>query len=249
MKEKFDLNEPHEFRLKLRKSALKYKLRALERYREWFPPSDVVFELKGDGCTYKTHIDRQNRLKLDTILIQHPDTKIGDYLIFTPFSEGREWRVHIQHYTKTIQTTFEEKEKRKTRKTPKEFDHDSLKEMLVQLAQFYGMYPEVEFTHEIHRYDVIWKKVKSGSPTKVFEVQVSGNIDSALTKLKHASDLWSSDIFLIVINSKDAEKAEYLLTGSFHEIASKTTILRGEEVYEMLTFKTKYGDIEKRMKP
>ena len=242
------MNAPHEFRLKLRKSALKYRLRALERYREWFPPADVAFELRGDGCTYKTHVDRQNRLKLDNILTQHPDTRIGDYLIFSPISEGREWHVRVQHYASSVQTTLGEKEKTTTRQTPKTFGHSALQEMLVKLAESYGMYPEAEFTHEIHRYDVIWKRVKSGVPAKVFEVQVSGSIEGALTKLKHARDLWSSDVFLVVTSSKDAEKAEYLLTGSFHEIASKTTILRGREVYEMLTFKQKYGDIETRMK-
>ncbi len=243
------MKEPHEFRLQLRKSALKYKLRALERYREWFPPADVAFELRGDGVIFKAHIDRQNRLKLDEILRQHPDTKAGDYLVFSPVSEGREWHVQVQHYANTIQTTLAEKETSRTRQMPKTFDHDTLQEMIVKLAESYGMHPEAEYIHEHNRYDVIWKRVKSGSPAKVFEVQVSGSIEGALTKLKHARDLWSSDIFLVVTSTKDAEKAEYLLNGSFHEIAGNTTILRGSEVYEMLAFKQKYGDIETRMKP
>jgi hypothetical protein len=238
------MNEPKKFQLKLRKSALKYKLRALEGYRDWFPPGSLVFELKGEGRTYKTHIDRQNRLKLDDILKQHPDTKAGDYLVFTPSPDSRQWDVQVQHYTSTIGGDEEV-----SRQIPKEFNHDGLRDMLVELAEFYGMHPEAEYPHEYHRYDVIWKRIKSGSPTKVFEVQVSGSIESALTKLKHASDLWSADVFLVVTNTRDAEKVAYLLTGSFHEIASKTTILRGEEVYEMLAFKRKYGDIEDRMKP
>ena len=230
-------------------SAIKYKLRALERYREWFPPADVVFELKGDVRIYKTHIDRQNRLRLNDILKYHSDTKSGDYLIFSPISGSREWKVQIQHHTSTVQPTLTKKEKALSRKKPRTFDHNTIQEMLHKLAESYGMHSELEYVHEHHRYDVIWKRVKSGFPAKVFEVQVSGNIDSALTKLKHARDLWSSDVFLIVTKSKDAEKAEYLLSGSFHEIASKTTILRGREVYEMLAFKEKYGDVENRMKP
>ena len=242
------MKEPHEFRLQLKKSHVKYKLKSLERYREWFPPADVVFELKGQRCMYRTYVDKANRLKLDAILKIHSEISPGDFLIFKPISGGREWEVGIHHRKSAIQTTLARHKKLKPRQKPKTFDHETLQEMLVTISQYFRMYPESEFVHEHHRYDVIWKRVKSGNPVKVFEVQVSGNLDSALTKLKHARDLWNADIFLVVVSSKDAEKAEYLLSGSFHEIADKTTILKGREVYEMLIYKDKYGAIERRMR-
>lgn len=241
------MNEPHEFRLKLKKSHVKYKLKSLERYRKWFPPADVVFELQGLDSIYKTYVDKANRLKLDDILKQHPDMKPGDYLVFKPLSRGREWQVRVEHSEKPIQTTLAVEETIKPREKQKSFSHSALIDMLVEVADYFDMYPESEYSYEVHRYDVIWKRVKSGNPIKVFEVQVGGSLDSALTKLKHARDLWNSDVFLVVTSAKDAEKAEYLLSGSFHEIADKTAILKGREVYEMLVYKQRFGDIEKRM--
>ncbi|MFW9889689.1 MAG: hypothetical protein ACFFER_15985 [Candidatus Thorarchaeota archaeon] len=242
------MKKPHQFRLKLGKSHLKYKLKSLERYRDWFPPADVIFEIKGESCVYETYVDRANRLKLDQIIKQHPDIKSGDHLFFTPISGSHDWLVVVQHATTTTQATLVKREKKLSRPKPKTFDHSSLQEMLTSLSSHFGMHAQSELVHEIHRYDVIWRRITTGNPVKVFEVQVSGNLESALTKLKHARDLWNADVFLVVTSSKDAEKARHLLGGSFHEMASKTTIIMGSEVYEMLTYKDKFSEFEDRLK-
>jgi hypothetical protein len=76
------------------------------------------------------------------------------------------------------------------------------------------------------------KRVKAGNPTQVFEIHHKGVLDSALAKLKHAYDLWSAKLFLVVTEHKDKERARVLLSGSFHEIGDVTMLIQPEEIYE-----------------
>ena len=81
-------------------------------------------------------------------------------------------------------------------------------------------------------------------PTYVFEVQIGGDVYHALAKLKHAFDLWNSHIFLISSKS-DADKAENLLSGTFHEIGNRIKIVDLKEVEELYKRKISYFDFEK----
>jgi len=221
------LSEPHEFRLKLMKSHIKYQLKSLERYRDWFPRADVVFELRGENKVYNTYVDKTNRLKLSEILQTHPDIKPGDTLVFTPLSGGRDWQVIAETSSATTQTKLVSEKKTRSRKKPTSLDHSRLQEIIVDLSEHFGMYAQAEFRFEHFIYDVIWLRVPSGNPVKVFEVQVGGNLDSALTKLKHARNSWNADLFLVTNRTKDADKAAYLLGGSFHEISEKNNNSHG----------------------
>lgn len=242
------MSEPHNFRLMLRKSHIKFKLKSLERYREWFPRADIEFELRGDGKTYKTYVDRANRLRLNDILKDHPDAKPGDHLVFTKEPGSREWSISLEKFDSTTQTKLIDVKRKKPKKKTRTFDHSSLQKMLVSLSEYYDMQAREEFRFEQFIFDVIWTRVPTGNPVKVFEVQVGGSLEGALTKLKHARDSWNADLFLIVISSKDADKAEYLLGGSFHEMRQKTVILRGSDIYEMLMYKERFGEIEQRLR-
>jgi hypothetical protein len=52
-------------------------------------------------------------------------------------------------------------------------------------------------SQKMGKLDVAWRRVEKGSPTYVFEVQIGGDLYHAIGKLKHAHDLWNSNIFLV----------------------------------------------------
>lgn len=95
--------------------------------------------------------------------------------------------------------------------------HDQIKDKLIQLGRLQGFIAEGEYDIDGGKLDVVWRRVEKGSPTYVFEVQIGGDLYHAIGKLKHAHDLWNSNIFLITTKN-DVTKAQELLSGTFHEI-------------------------------
>ncbi|MBX5320362.1 MAG: EVE domain-containing protein [Candidatus Bathyarchaeota archaeon] len=126
--------------------------------------------------------------------------------------------------------------------------HSELINMIVELGEMFGKSAEREYLAGPYRYDAVWKRVKVGNPTKVFEVHDKGVLDSALAKLKHAYDIWSADLFLVVTRHEDKERAKVLLAGSFHEIGEVTTLMQPEEIKEMYEYKKKFIELEKKLR-
>lgn len=123
------------------------------------------------------------------------------------------------------------------------WSHDELKRMLVQLGRLLGKHALEEY----HGYDVVWKESES-SPriSHVFEVQVRGNIYSALGKLKRAYDAQRSRPFLVVGGNgprRVAEAVRPYLEDCFHEIRAVTTVLSAEDVYRLYRALTGVGDV------
>ena len=104
----------------------------------------------------------------------------------------------------------------------KTLTHKEAQAMLVEIGLTLGKHAEAEFEH----YDVVWRDAAS-SPrlSHVFEVQISGSVDSALTRLKHAYDAQRSRPFLVVADERDRRFAGKRLTGSFHEIWDIITVI------------------------
>jgi hypothetical protein len=93
--------------------------------------------------------------------------------------------------------------------------HKEAQAMLVEIGLILGRHAEAEFEY----YDVIWRdRPHAPRLSHVFEVQISGSVDSALTRLKHAYDSQRSKIFLVIADERDKSFARKRLTGSFHEI-------------------------------
>jgi hypothetical protein len=93
--------------------------------------------------------------------------------------------------------------------------HKEAQEMLVEIGRILGRHAEAEF----ERYDVVWRdSLNAPRLSHVFEVQISGSVDSALTRLKHAYDTQRSKIYLVIADERDKKFAGKRLTGSFHEI-------------------------------
>jgi hypothetical protein len=100
--------------------------------------------------------------------------------------------------------------------------HKEAQAMLIEIGRMLGRHAEAEFEH----YDVVWRD-RAASPrlSHVFEVQISGSVDSALTRLKHAYDAQRSRIFLVIADERDKRFAGKRLTGSFHEIWEVATVI------------------------
>lgn len=134
-----------------------------------------------------------------------------------------------------IQKSIEKIEKIKERDIVPSL-HTRIIDMLYEIGQMERFISEKEYPLDRERLDVTWRRVARGVPTRVFEVQISGSIHQAIAKLKHAFDLWNSEIFLI-IRPEDKIKVDELLGGTFHEIEPflrVVTIDKIEELYKHL---------------
>ena len=91
--------------------------------------------------------------------------------------------------------------------------------------------------------DVFWRRIERSAPTYVFEIQVGGDIYHALGKLKHAYDLWNSNIFLVSTNEY-IRKANKLLDGTFHEIKDKIKKINISKINKLYEQESRWVEIE-----
>mgnify|MGYP000959950911 CR=1 FL=1 len=100
--------------------------------------------------------------------------------------------------------------------------HKEAQRIIVEIGQMLGRYAEAEFDN----YDVVWRDSHTAPRlSHVFEVQVAGSVDSALTRLKHAYDTQRSQLFLVIADERDQRFADKRLSGSFHEILGRITVI------------------------
>lgn len=125
-------------------------------------------------------------------------------------------------------------------------DHGKIQEIVFEIGRLNRFISEKEYPMENERLDVVWRRVERSVPTYVFEIQIGGDIYHALGKLKHAFDLWNSNIFLIA-QEDELESAEHLLKGTFHEIEHKVKKITIQKTYELYQQKRKWIDIEKEV--
>lgn len=118
--------------------------------------------------------------------------------------------------------------------TPASSLHDQVKDKLREIGRLQEYLSETECKINGERLDVAWRRVAASVPQKVFEVQVSGNLYSAIGKLKKAHLYWNSQPFL-VLQRDERPKAEDLLSGSFVEIKKSVIVRDIEDVDELYT--------------
>ena len=124
--------------------------------------------------------------------------------------------------------------------------HEELKAKIAEMGKIQKFLAEVEYPIETTRLDVVWRRVEKSVPTYVFEIQVGGDIYHALARLKHAYDLWNSWIFLVA-SPGDREKAESLLSGTFHEIRDRIAFVEIGKIQELYTKKKAFRELEEDM--
>lgn len=135
---------------------------------------------------------------------------------------------------------------RKEELRTRELNHSNVQKMLLELGRLQRFVSESEYPMDGERLDVVWRRIEKSSPTYVFEVQVGGDVQHALGKLKHAYDLWNSEIFL-ALGDKDAPKASILLSGTFHEIHDRVKVLKLEDVRRLYELKKDWKEYEERL--
>ena len=121
--------------------------------------------------------------------------------------------------------------------------HNGAIDDLVEIGRIQGYIAEKEYVLESTRLDVVWRRVERSVPTYVFEIQVGGDIYHAMSKLKHAFDLWNSHIFLVASNA-DRGKYQELLAGTFHEVADKMQFIEIGLIRGLLGKKRDYKNME-----
>lgn len=117
---------------------------------------------------------------------------------------------------------------------------------LAEVGRIQGYISDKEYPLGNTRLDVVWRRVQLSVPTYVFEVQVGGDIYHAMAKLKHASDLWNSHIFLVATNKVRSKYLE-LLAGTFHEVADQMRFIEIGLVQELLSKKRDYRRMEETL--
>jgi predicted RNA-binding protein len=132
------------------------------------------------------------------------------------------------------------------------FEHETVKDWLVDIGEVLGYYVKTEFESGGYRFDVVWwdsERDFKGErhPAAVFEVQRGGSLVEALARLKHALDRWNIyGLYLVVTEEEDVERARRLvephLKGSFHELQGRLRIWTAKRVREIRDALTKYRD-------
>jgi len=121
--------------------------------------------------------------------------------------------------------------------------HEEIKAKLVEIGRLQKLISEPEYDMDGGKLDVVWRRIERAVPAYVFEVQIGGDLYHAIGKLKHAFDLWNSNIFLVVAE-EDLRKANELLSGTFHEIQNKVKLIEATKIDELLRRKKAYRDFE-----
>jgi hypothetical protein len=128
----------------------------------------------------------------------------------------------------------------------KTLTHKQVQTILVEIGRMLGKHAETEFEH----YDVVWRDSAS-SPrlSHVFEAQISGSVDSALTRLKQAYDAQRSRPFLVIAGERDTRFAGKRLSGPFHEIWDIITVIGVGELQRLYESLKANEDLIRKLAP
>ncbi|MEM2364268.1 MAG: EVE domain-containing protein, partial [Candidatus Bathyarchaeia archaeon] len=118
--------------------------------------------------------------------------------------------------------------------------HSELIEMLQQIGEAFGFIVKIgePTPGKVYYLDLTWRDYEDHAPMKVFEVEFSKDIDSALSRLTDAYDMWRAEqLYLIVADERDLERARKLvephLRGAFSRIGKRLKVLAWSQVREL----------------
>lgn len=129
---------------------------------------------------------------------------------------------------------------------PRSDVHGKTQNLISEIGRLQKFVVETEVPLENRRVDVVWRRVQRSAPSYVFEVQVSGNITEAMSKLKYAYEVWNSHIFLVG-KPEHKSSALQLCDGAFHEIRERVRFLELAQVEELHRRKTAYREYEDQL--
>ena len=126
-------------------------------------------------------------------------------------------------------------------------EHDKIKEIIYQIGLIQNRFPQKEYPIDGRKLDIVWRRTARSVPSVAFEIQFGGNLFEALSKLKHAFDLWNS-IPVLVTTTKQIEEAKRWIEGSFHELKDVFRLVSWKEIKEYYDIKRKVKDFETKLK-
>lgn len=124
-----------------------------------------------------------------------------------------------------------------------DLSHKKVQDMIYEIGKLHRYLTEKEYAMNGERLDVVWRRVEKSVPTYAFEVQVGGDIYHALGKLKHAFDIWNSNIYLVT-DERHRETISDLLSGTFHEIKNHLKVINLHQIYDL--YKIQAEDVKLR---
>jgi predicted RNA-binding protein len=130
---------------------------------------------------------------------------------------------------------------------PSSLRHNEIRDLIKNIGELKGFIAETEHRMDGLRVDTVWKTIQNAAPNWVFEVQIGGDLYEALTKLKHAYDMWNSHHLYLVTNEDYAEQAEWLLTGAFHQIRHDTRVVHWKKFAELSEVLIRANVLEKEI--
>lgn len=127
-----------------------------------------------------------------------------------------------------------------------ELSHDKIKDMVFEIGKIHHYMTDKEYEINSDRLDVVWRRVEKSVPTYAFEIQIGGDLYHALAKLKHAYDLWNSQIY-IVTEDRHRDKIEELLAGTFHEIKNVLKVINLKQIDDLYSLQVKDVKLRKQI--
>lgn len=124
--------------------------------------------------------------------------------------------------------------------------HDEMVRRLLEIGRLQNFIAEREYDVDIGKVDVVWRRVARAVPNYVFEVHISGSLDRDLAKLKHAYDIWNSNIFLVSV-PEERERVNNLLSGAFHEIKGRLKFIEVAKAAELSEKKRSVRELEEEL--
>jgi len=153
----------------------------------------------------------------------------------------------------TITETLKVREKAPSYIAPEKVGVPIHRDLQLQIAeigklQYYHTqieYP-IELTGENKSLDVVWKREISGVPTLAFEVELSGGIEKAITRLKFAYSRWNSRPRIVV--PKDfSKKVHNVLATEDRDFAKEFRMYETKQIIELLNKKRELKTLEQNL--
>jgi hypothetical protein len=145
---------------------------------------------------------------------------------------------------KRIEENYEARNKKIPYKT--ELDHETVKDLIHQIGLLQEKISIKEIELDGYKIDVAWKRLQRADPYIVFEVHIRGNLEEALTKLKHARDMWNAKP--ILVTTRDQTSVAYnIASGAFHEIIDELKIITLEEINALYEKKKEFRSFESKL--
>jgi predicted RNA-binding protein len=134
-----------------------------------------------------------------------------------------------------------------TPQVPISLRHHEIRDLIMEIGNLKSFIAETEHPMDGLRIDTVWKTVAQAAPNWVFEVQIGGDLYEALTKLKHAYDIWNSRHLYLVTVEDYVDQAEWLLSGAFHQIHHDTRVVHWRKFAELYELLSRVSALEKEL--